>query len=481
MSSPEYMISAGEHIVLNGVDFLSGGYLTPQMTAQDFVDLARAEYDGSTKAQRATIAALNEKSSKPQMGFDASLGDPTEARWGIIFAEDEDAQIKDAVEPLIRHRAAKLGFTPPIFEYQPGLTYLDFLAMHRVAPGFGEVAKIPYYLLLVGDPRRVPFRFQYELGSEYAVGRLAFDDASGYRAYVERLIDYESSQAVPTQKKAMFWGTSNANDSATRLTAQYLVEPLYNELDAALGFSKSLVLADKATKQSLTEAFSQEQPPALIFTASHGLGFSKPDERQPELQGALVTQEWLPDTDIESTQIFGGRDICGSDKVNVQGLVHFAFACYGAGTPRHDDFSHSNSAFAPIITSYPFIANLPQEELKHGAIAFIGHIERAWGFSFFGPDNQPMLAGFRRALKQLLRGIPVGHVLRDQHDHAVQLSHSLLESLNEIDKGKQIPPLQIAQWWRERNDARAYAVVGDPAVRLRVQDISIKLPPRSHS
>jgi hypothetical protein len=156
----------------------------------------------------------------------------------------------------------------------------------------------------------------------------------------------------------------------------------------------------------------------------------------------------------------------------VRGLVHFAFACYGAGTPKQDDFAHGRSSVAPIIAENPFVADLPRQELLGGAIAFIGHIERAWGYSFINAADRPMLTGFRRALKYLLRGYPVGYALRDQHDHAIQLSNSLLEELNEMDYGKKTDPLVIAERWKERNDARAYAVIGDPAARLRVKDMA---------
>ena len=41
---------------------------------------------------------------------------------------------------------------------------------------------VPYYLLVVGCPARIPFGFCRELSVEYAVGLLSFDTAAGYAA-----------------------------------------------------------------------------------------------------------------------------------------------------------------------------------------------------------------------------------------------------------------------------------------------------------
>ena len=463
--------SSSERIILNGVDALTGGYLTPPIAAEELAALAEEEYKQTPRQEQQLVRALSDKIYQgPTLGFDAEhLDDLAEARWGLIFAVDEDDRIKQALEPLIKHRAAQLQAGPKIFECRPDWTATDFLAKNGVARGIGEVDKVPYYLLIVGDPSKISFRFQYELDSEYAVGRLCFDSPDDYRAYVERLIDYETSTAVPNSRDAIFWAPTNDDDRATALSSELLVQPLYDDLRPSLGFDKQLFRGAQATKANLEAQFTRTRPPALIFTASHGLGFSKPDPQQTILQGALITQEWQPETAIAANHIFGGHNL--TDSANVGGLVHFAFACYGAGTPRHDDFSHGKSKVAPIIANQPFVANLPRQALARGELAFIGHVERAWGYSFIGPQGAPQPLAFTRAIDRLLKGMPVGHALRDMHDKGTQLASSLLEDLNDMDFGRIVPAIVIAEKWKERNDARAHILLGDPGAQLRVQDL----------
>jgi len=152
-------------------------------------------------------------------------------------------------------------------------------------------------------------------------------------------------------------------------------------------------------------------------------------------------------------------------------MVHFAFACFGAGTPTHDDYAHGQDISAPVIADKPFVANLPRQLLARGALGFIGHVERANGYSFIRPDDQPKLVGFMRALKYLLSGVPIGHALRDLHDHGVQLSHQLMETLNQMNYGRRYDPKEVAEQWSERNDARAHILLGDPGAHVRVENI----------
>jgi hypothetical protein len=56
--------------------------------------------------------------------------------------------------------------------------------------------------------------------------------------------------------------------------------------------------------------------------------------------------------------------------------------------------------------------------------------------------------------------------MKDFNEKHAALSTGLLELLHDAQVGKQIPATELAKLWTERNDARNYVVLGDPAVTL---------------
>jgi hypothetical protein len=98
----------------------------------------------------------------------------------------------------------------------------------------------------------------------------------------------------------------------------------------------------------------------------------------------------------------------------------------------------------------------------------IGHIERAWPYSFLDSRNQPQLEAFEAAFRMLQEGFPVGYAMSWFSDRYAEISTQITEVLQ---KGplKESDRVRLAALWTANNDARNYAVLGDPAVRLAVK------------
>jgi hypothetical protein len=413
--------------------------------------------------------------------------DPTnlaQAGWGIIFGTPDSLtpSIKEALTPLLRLRQSQTEHFQ-IYEertgYQPDWTARRFLAQFdaKLADP-ADPEKVPYYLLIVGSPETVPYRFQYQLDVQYAVGRLDFADLDAYANYARSVVEAESGE-VRLAPQATFFGVANPDDRATRLSADHLVRPLYERLKARYpDWQMDAVLRDEATKARLLRLMGEGQPPAFLFTASHGMQFphDDPKKRQIPHQGALLCQDWHgPNAwqgEIPQDFYVAGDDFTGD--ANLMGLIAFFFACYGAGTPLYDEFS--KQAFKKrreVIAERPFVAALSQALLnrpKGGALAVIGHVERAWGTSFLGARQSEQITVFESAIERLLKGHPVGSAMEYFDSRYAALSTELVTELDRIgwDPPPPYDPRELARMWTANNDARGYIIIGDPAVRLPV-------------
>ena len=155
----------------------------------------------------------------------------------------------------------------------------------------------------------------------------------------------------------------------------------------------------------------------------------------------------------------------------MHGLVAFFFACFAAGTPAEDAFAHVPGEPPPQLAAEPFVAGLPKALLAHpegGALAVIGHVDRAWGYSFVSGEDAQLLP-FQNALGRILLGQPVAHAMKDFNERYAALSTSLSDLLERIGfSGLVVPDAELARLWTERNDAQNYVVLGDPAAAARV-------------
>jgi hypothetical protein len=369
-------------------------------------------------------------------------------------------------------------------EYKKGEQVRDWYRRHRIAAGTFEATAVPYYLLLVGPPTDIPFEFQYLVGVEYAVGRLAFDRAEDYGRYAASVVAYETAAAVGNRKEIVYWGTRHLGDPATNLSASLLIDPLANgvpgakgalkdPIHAKVGYTRKLFAGDKAVREALLGTLHADKPPAVLFTASHGMAIKSGKPNQVTDNGGLLCQDWPGFGGLKREHYLAAADVV--DDANVSGLVAFLFACFGGGTPDADQFlmDLAQAGVAPPLAPQPFVAALPRRLLAHprgSALAVVGHVDRAWGFSIQPPKmTDAQIGPFRNGLGFILDGCPVGHAIAQQFGQKfAALSTSLLSAVSPTTPASMRPAdRDLVTFWLERNDAQNYVVLGDPAVRIR--------------
>jgi len=479
-------------LAFNGIDAATGEYLLPAMDVHQLARVATGVgFEGdeiadlqnkSRRARRANYAVVE--------GVDPN--DLTQAGWAVVFpaATDPDvgvrqAAIRDALAPLLAHRRAQATaggadlYREYIGElgYRAGETKQQYLARLGAGPGPARPTKVPYYLLLVATPEEIPYRIQYQLDVHYAVGRIAFDSVDEYARYAQSVVDAEFGRGARPRRVA-FFGAANPNDASTQLSADHLVHPLVEHVEGRYterGWTVEHHLAEEATRHRLGELF--RDPPALLFAATHGMGFRSGDPGQRERQGALLCQDWPgPGNKIAREHYFAAEDLpAGSD---LRGMIGVFFACYGGGTPTRDEFTRRalGEAKAKELAPASLIARLPQRMLCHpsgGALAVVAHVDRAWGSTFLWIDAQGKgqtmkhLDVFESMLDATLAGKRLGYAMEAFNLRYAELAADLSERIEQIQLyDERYEDSELAHMWIYNNDARNYAVIGDPAVRL---------------
>ncbi|MCP4540082.1 MAG: hypothetical protein GY832_23335 [Chloroflexi bacterium] len=479
-----------EKFTFNGVNGATGASGVPTMTGVELANIIKGEEppenQGELKAKQAPgafpIKPPNDPSRLDQAG------------WAVIFgAKDKTTPaVKEALSDLLTLRQAQAGERFQIYEkgagYRPGETKGDFFKRHKVGRGPADPEQMPYYVMIVGSPDDVPFGFQYQLDAMRGVGRIHFDTPEEYAQYARNVVLAETGH-VKLPRQATFFGVNNPDDAATDLSTKYLIGPLHEKMkqkqpfgrtiDEGGGVKREIMLdwqfeqfvAEQATKAQLAKLFGGDQTPAVLFTASHGMEFPLNDPRQVAHQGALLCQDWPGPNqwrgEIPQDLYFAGDDL--TSDTNVLGLVALLFACFGAGTPQLDQFA--KQAFKDEreqIAPHNFIGGLPKRLLLQGALAVVGHVERAWGYSIdaSGADETGV---FEDAMRALLSGDRVGWITESMNLRYAALATELTTDIEESEWDEDyIDDYDLAQKWTMHNDARGYVVIGDPAVQSPV-------------
>jgi hypothetical protein len=469
--------NGAEPVYANGVDATTGNYLLPALSLDEIAALACGETANPDSLGALGKVANAMRPDKLGLPFDVNPLDLSQAGWGLVCAADEDPAVKDALSSLVAQRSAQVGDPArlKLLDYQSGESRQRWLARHGVAAGNIDPTRVPFYLLIVGYPTKIPFGFCRELAVEYAVGLLSFDTPAEYASYAATVVAVERQDIKPRARRLGFFATRHGFDAATQLSADQLVKPLAEgALSSRVKCTFESIRGEAATHEALAGLLTRDDAtaPAFLFTASHGMGFPPDHADQRAQQGALLCQDWGGPRAgaITREQYFTAADV--PHGANVAGMFAFLFACFGGGTPERDRFAHKPGTPPPALAPAPFAAALPQRLLAHpggGALGCIAHIDRAWNHSIVQAGAGPQLIPFENAIGSILLGRPIGLALKDFNERYAVLSVSLAGMLEKIEDGAKVNAVELASEWVRRNDAEGYALFGDPAARLQLE------------
>lgn len=456
----------------NGVHGETGEYLHPALSPDEALDLVSKEIFSPRHLEDLRWRSERDRQQHlgPMEGVDP--GRLAETGWGIVLPAGLDPRVRKALEPLLDLRRQQAGERYQELVYE-GEDKTLFLARYGAGPGPVDPRNVPYYLLLVGGLEEIPFEFQYQIDVQHAVGRLCFDGPrrlEEYARYAGSVVQAET-RASQLQPRVTLFAPRTNGDSATERMHDLLVEPLARELterrpNGPPGWQIDPVLGPAATRERLLELMGRNarEKPALLLTTCHGVGFPSGDPRQIETQGALLCQDWKGPGHASAGCYVSAGDI--GDEFVPAGLVTFHFACYSAATPAANSFAHGGPDESKSLAPASFIARLPQRLLSHpggGALAVVGHVDRAWTYSFDWPLAGEQLQVFASAFLRLLKGYPIGWAMEPFNQRYAELASDVLAPIHRTAFSELLDPVAFRT---ALLDARNYVILGDPAVRL---------------
>ena len=402
--------------------------------------------------------------------------DLQQAGWGVIFAPNAHQAVRPALEPLLEWRRQQSGDLYREFAgddgYRAGESVGSFLSRHGI--GLGRVApeRMPYYLLLVGSPADIPYRFQQQLDLSYAVGRLSFDDPVAYHSYAISV--RASERGVGHQRRMSLFAPRFPGDAHTATTVEELVVPMVAELqERTRGWRISTAIGDEATKAHLGAVLNGDDDAALLFAASHAVILQDLHPLFDTRHGALVCGDWPgpPNANAIATGVSPGpgmRASFGRDDLDPAGK--------GAPGRMAILWSSFSAGFGPlqlrpnVPQRRPSVAPLAQALLgapSGGMLAVMGFVDRMLGFSSPGlAAVDRYREAVSRAIWMLLTGARAGLAAQNFDDAYAELSVALSALHEKRRYGQEIAPAELVGLWAATNDMRNVILLGDPAVRL---------------
>lgn len=456
--------------------------------------LAINAYTGTDEAvQGQVVANIKNWGIKPRLDKVPRLLDAPEPKdrrkwqdpdigWGLLLPENESltpqerAAAVDAPDPIrdllttrpdapvLRYRADRVGFLTAYYANGASRQISLSSAGNRgIAPG-----RLPYYLLICGSPKVIPWRLQYLLNQSCYVGRLDLDPPAleNYiRALKSNWADMDSRADQP-----LVWAVDHSDADITHLMRRVIADPVAAKLqaDQDWGAKVTTCAGDTATLNHLTTALAAKQP-ALIVTTSHGM-------TGPHQDPALMAAQLGFPVDQQHALVTADALLAAWEP---RGAIWYAHACCSAGSDESSSYVDLLDAASPVLRTLQAVAALgsqsaPLPQRLLGAAkplrAFIGHVEPTFDWTLRQPQTgQVLTRTITEALYDHLyqrKREPIAMAFADCYKHVGELL-SIWESAHQavanvdaaIREGARYTAL-VAQL--TAFDRRSMVILGDP-------------------
>ena len=403
-------------------------------------------------------------------------------RWGVIAPEGpEGDELLAAIEPLIKARGEQQQAAVKVYRVPAQMSPATAASWKREVFHRSERLRqdLPRYQLLLGDLHQVPETLQISQATDGFVGRLAFDAVADYADYCAKILAAEAAPA-PGPRQALFHGVADGT-AATEAGIRGLVRPcvaLAREMQSReAGLFPATIVASEDAEPDPASFRGAAGAAQVLLSLSHGEGAPRGGWRSPAEQRA---RQGAMSFGAEADDLAGAALLRGP--IAPLGLW-LMFACFSAGTPSTSKYARWIERLIaegraggrpeqvlqclPGPGEPPFVAAVPKAALRNpqGPLAFIGHVDLAWSYSFREVDGgrprfQP--GRFLDTLAAALQGDRVGVAFR----HLFRWFEQVNTELTTLDEEAEDQALRRAQLWMLRQDLAGFMLLGDPAARL---------------
>lgn len=395
--------------------------------------------------------------------------------WGVIVPATMTT-LPPALQALVNHRQGEVFHY--LSDWERRQTFLRNPALNRDVAIAGSArgkgpGKLPYYLMIYGQPDEIPWALQFSLAATRAVGRLPLTGAA-LDNYVNAVLDdFRKEPADPYT--TVTWSVDTSPADISHLMRNHIAVKLHERFlkDAEMGVGKSVFLDGGGDPRSATaERLMSElktRRPGLIVTTSHGMTGPLSDVAQMrQTMGLPVDQQGSalqPDAMLDSWR--------------PGGAVWYCHACCSAGSeaqsffaPLFEEGTSLRSVLEGIAAAGSLVAPLPMRLLGHGnpARAFIGHVEPTFDWTLRNPGNRqvmtaPIVDAIYPRLFQTSSKTPVGHAFREVYSNIGGYLAAWEQACKLYDAGSRNLADLLAMQLAAR-DLQSLVIIGDPAVSL---------------